>query len=101
METLDNVKDIDSTDIPDLYVPNYMSFHNENIFLGSYQGLRFKLSPNIEDMTILAEYWYGPLCYEKSQMDGQDTFPLSDEGIENMTAWIRDLAEHPKKDEAE
>ena len=29
--------------------PNYMSFNNENIFLGSYNGLRFKLSPNVED----------------------------------------------------
>lgn len=81
-------------DQPTLYVPNFMSFHNENIFLGSYQGLRFKLSPNIEDMTILAEYWYGPLCYEKSQMDGTETFPLSDEGIAEMTGRLEQLALH-------
>jgi len=82
-------------DQPDLYIPNFMSFNNDNIFLGSYHGLRFKLSPNVEEMTIFAEYWYGPLCYEKSQMDGQETFPLSDEGIEAMTAWVRDKTEHP------
>ena len=57
------------------------------------------MTPDIKEMTILAEYWYGPLCYEKSQMDGQDTFPLSGEGIANMTAWIRNLAEHPPEKE--
>ncbi len=72
----------------EIYVPNYMSFHNENIFLGSYRDLRFKLTPNIEAMEILAEYWYGPLCYESSQMDGTQSFPLSDQGIADMTAWL-------------
>lgn len=84
-------------DDPDLYIPNYMSFHNDNTFLGSFRGLRFKLSPNLEEKNILAEYWYGPLCYEKSQMDGTSTFPLTQEGIDDMTAWIRDLVEHPQK----
>lgn len=79
----------------DIYVPNYMSFHNDNIFLGSYQGLRFKLSPHVNEQEILAEYWFGPLCYEKSHMDGQKTFPLSDEGIEEMTQWLRELAQPP------
>ena len=92
MEYTQAFKEIDSGAGPDLYVPNYMSFNNENIFLGSYNGLRFKLSPNVEDTTILAEYWFGPLCYEKSQMDGQETFPLSQEGIDEMTQWLRDLA---------
>lgn len=78
-------------DNPDLYIPNYMSFHNENVFLGSFQGVRFKLSPDVEGETIRAEYWYGPLCYEKSSMDGEKTFPLSQEGIDEMTEWIRGL----------
>lgn len=76
----------------DFYIPNYMSFNNDNIFLGSYQSLRFKLSPNLEDQTILAEYWFGPLCYEKSTMDGTETFPLSEEGITDMTRMLRGLA---------
>lgn len=80
-------------DNPDLYVPNLMSFQNDNIFLGSFNGLRFKLSPNLEESTIRAEYWYGPLCYEKSQMDGEESYPLTTEGIESMTQWIRELSE--------
>lgn len=75
----------------DLYIPNYMSFHNDNTFLGSHRGLRFKLTPNVGDGEIRAEYWYGPLCYEMSQMDGESMFPLSDEGIEEMTRWLLSL----------
>ena len=76
----------------EIYVPNYMSFSNDNTFLGSYQGLRFKLAPNLTENTILAEYWYGPLCYEKSEMDGQETFPLTEEGIEAMRQRLLDLS---------
>ena len=77
----------------DIYVPNYMSFNNDNIFLGSYQGLRFKLSPDVAAQEIHAEYWYGPLCYELSEMDGDKIFPMSDAGIADMTAWLQELAE--------
>ena len=76
----------------EIYVPNYMSFHNDNTFLGSYQGLRFKLTPDVGSMEILAEYWYGLLCYESSIMDGSKTFPLSEEGIATMTEFLRDLS---------
>lgn len=76
-----------------IYVPNYMSFNNNNIFLGSYRGLRFKLTPDVEAQEIHAEYWYGPLCYELSEMDGDKVFPMSDEGIADMTVWLKALAE--------
>ena len=84
----------------EIYVPNYMSFHNDNTFLGSYRGLRFKLTPQVAKETIRAEYWYGPLCYEKSTMDGERVFPLSDEGIAQMTDWILNLAEAGKTEKA-
>lgn len=84
-------------EMPDIHVPNYMSFHNDNIFLGSYQGLRFKLSPNVGELTIRAEYWFGPLCYELSTMDGEETFPMSDEGIAHMKDWLRELAKNGKQ----
>lgn len=76
----------------EIYVPNYMSFNNDNTFLGSYEGLRFKLTPNVEAQEIHAEYWFGPLCYDLSEMDGERTFPMSDEGIADMTAWLVALA---------
>ena len=75
----------------DMYIPNFMSFHNENTFLGSWHGLRFKLTPDIGEMTIRAEYWFGPLCYEKSKMDGERMFALSDQGIEEMREFLLSL----------
>ena len=48
-----------------------------------------------EEATILAEYWFGPLCYEKSEMDGQETYSscLTQEGIDQMTQWLRELSD--------
>ena len=92
METVNNAPTIDSGEAPDLYVPNYMSFNNDNIFLGSFQGLRFKMTPDIKEMTILAEYWYGPLCYEKSQMEGSHSFPMSEEGRQALKDWLESQA---------
>ena len=54
---------------------------------------RYKLTPDVAAMEILAEYWYGPLCYENSTMDGTQTFPLSEEGIREMTRWLVELSE--------
>ena len=99
MSTPAEIRDASAPDteneMPGIYVPNYMSFNNDNIFIGSYQGLRFKLSPNVADAEIRAEYWYGPLCYEKSTMDGVQLWPLTDEGIADMTTWLEALSKEP------
>lgn len=79
----------------EIYVPNYMSFNNDNTFLGSYNGLRFKLTPvkpEDQEPYIQAEYWYGPMSYENSAMDGRETFPLTEEGIAAMRQRLLDLA---------
>ena len=38
--------------------------------------------------TIYVEFWHGLFCYEKSEMEGNATFPLTDEGREDMLAWL-------------
>ena len=77
----------------EIYVPNLMSFENDNTFLGSYQKVRFKLTPNLAEKQIRAEYWFGPNCYELSPMDGENVFPLTAEGIADMTAFLSGLGE--------
>ena len=78
----------------ELFVPNIMSFQNDNTFLGSYQGLRFRLVPDIkaDPQTIHAECWNGPLCYELSTMDESAVFSLSEDGIAELTKWLLDRA---------
>ena len=77
----------------EIYVPNCASFQNDNTFLGSYHGLRFKLTPNVEEGTILGELWHGVKCYELSRMELTETFPITPEGIEAVTAWLLEHVE--------
>ena len=43
---------------------------------------------DFENSTIVAEYWHGPFCYEKSEMEGREVFPMSDEGRAAMKTWL-------------
>ena len=83
----------------ELYIPNLHSFAMNNIFTGSCGGFRFKIKPEIvkvpgskevdfSQSSIVAEYWHGPFCYEKSQMEGREVFPMSEEGRNAMKQWL-------------
>jgi hypothetical protein len=59
---------------------------------------RFRAVPNVvmatakevdfEQSTIHCEFWHGLYCYEKSEMEGAETFPLTEEGREAMKKWL-------------
>ena len=82
----------------EIFLPTLHTFAMNNVFTGSCGNLRFRIAPNVEmrtpkevDMeksTIYAQYWHGPLCYEKSQMEGENTFPMSEEGRLALKAWL-------------
>ena len=86
-----------------LFLPVLHSFENNNVFTGSYGMLRFKVTPQItmktpkevdmEQSSMRCEFWHGLFCYEKSEMDGQETYPLTQEGIDEMTQWLRELSD--------
>ena len=77
----------------------------KNVFLSynnsCYGNLRFRVKPNVVMATpkevdfaqssMDVEFWHGLFCYEKSEMEGKETFPLTEEGREAM---IRYLKEH-------
>ena len=44
----------------------------------------------MEQSAMKAEVWHGPLCYEKSDIEADQVFPLSMEGGRRCTAglWI-------------
>ncbi len=83
---------------PDIFIPTLHTFAMNNIFTGSCKELRFRIKPNVvmlnpkevdmENSSIFVEYWHGPFCYEKSQMEGENTFPMSEEGRLAMKAWL-------------
>lgn len=82
----------------ELFIPTLHTFAMNNIFTGSYGLLRFRIAPKVvmrtpkevdfEQSAIFAEYWHGQLCYEKSQMEGEATFPMTEQGRVDLIAWL-------------
>ena len=82
----------------DIYIPTLHAFVMGNIFTGSWKELRFRIAPAIvkfetkeidfANSAIKVEYWHGPFCYEKSTMEEEASFPLTEEGRLAMKAWL-------------
>lgn len=82
----------------ELYLPTLHTFAMKNIFTGSVGLFRFRVNPNVvmatakevdfEQSSLLVEYWHGLYCYEKSEMEGNATFPMTEEGRSQMYTWL-------------
>ncbi len=82
----------------EIFLPTLHTFAMNNIFTGSCSLFRFRAVPNVvmatpkevnfEQSSIHAEYWHGLYCYEKSQVEGEKTFPMSEEGRQEMLRWL-------------
>ena len=82
----------------ELYIPTLHTFAMNNSFTGSCGPFRFRIVPNVVMATpkevdfgassITAEYWHGPFCYEKSTIENNETFPMSEEGRQKMKCWL-------------
>ena len=83
----------------ELFIPTLHTFAMKNTFTGSFGMFRFRAKPNVimatpkevdfTQSTIEVEFWHGLYCYEKSEMEGKGTFPMTDEGREEMIAWLK------------
>ena len=86
----------------DLFVPTLHTFENNNIFTGSWGNLRYKVTPaivmatpkevDLEQSSMKVEYWHGPFCYEKSEIEEDRVFPMSPEGRQEMIDWLKSHA---------
>ena len=84
----------------EVFLPVLHWFDAKNSFSGSCGDFRFMAKPNVvmatakevdfEASSIHVEYWHGPYCYEKSEMEGEATFPMSEEGRLAMKAWLEE-----------
>ena len=84
--------------MPEIFLPTLHTFAMNNAFTGSCGLFRFRAVPNVvmatpkevdfEQSSIHAEYWHGLYCYEKSQMEGEETFPMSEDGRKQLLAWL-------------
>lgn len=81
-----------------VYLPVLHHFENGNVFTGSCGELRYKITPNVVmanakeidagASSVRAEYWHGVLSYELSAIEGERTFPMSEEGRGGMQSWL-------------
>ena len=86
----------------ELFLPTLHTFAMNNVFTGSYGLLRFRIKPNVvmatakevdfDQSNMFVEYWHGLYCYEKSTMEGEETFPMTQEGRQAMLDWLMEKA---------
>lgn len=82
----------------ELFLPTLHTFAMKNIFTGSAGLFRFRVMPNVvmatpkevdfQQSSLFAEYWHGLYCYEKSEMEGSATFPMTEQGRAEMYKWL-------------
>jgi len=82
----------------EIFIPTLHTFAMNNIFTGSCGLFRFRAAPEVvmlnakevdfEKSTIHAEYWHGLFCYEKSTIEGEESFPMTEAGRSAMQQWL-------------
>lgn len=82
----------------EVFVPTLHTFAMDNTFTGSCGMLRYLIKPTVvmrtpkevdmEASSITAQYWHGIYCYEKSEVEDTKTFPMSEEGRQEMRSWL-------------
>lgn len=82
----------------ELYIPTLHTFAMKNEFTGSCGLFRFRIKPEVvmatpkevdfEQSSIVAEYWHGLFCYEKSTVEGKETFPMTEDGRQALLQWL-------------
>lgn len=81
-----------------IFLPTLHTFAMKNPFTGSCGLFRYRVIPKVvmatpkevdfDQSTMEAEYWHGLYCYEKSEVEGKEVFPLTDEGRQSMMEWL-------------
>lgn len=82
----------------ELYLPTLRAFENDNCFTGSRGLLRYKLTPSVvkrtprevddEASSIRGEIWHGEFCFEKSKVEAERVFSMSEEGLYELREWL-------------
>ncbi len=79
--------------MPQIYIPTLLFWENGNAWYGSDGAARFYVRPAApeEGAPLLeAELWRGPLEKERSEMLAAENFPLSEDGLSALTAWLEE-----------
>lgn len=72
----------------ELFLPVLAQFEEDNLWTASVDRFRYKVVPDVENRALNCEGWEGPWAYEFSQVERRETFPLSEEGLEQLRSWV-------------
>ncbi len=72
--------------MPDIFIPTLRSFTNMNSFSGSSGMLRFYLIPEGEQITV--KTWHGQFCIEKSVVEEETSFPMTEDGLRQIKEYL-------------
>jgi len=75
----------------EIFLPTLSSMEYGNLWTGSRKNTRWRIVPAEGVMAV--EVWPGPLCYECSTVTHTAQFPISEEGIEQLRAWLFERSE--------
>lgn len=73
-----------------LHLPTLSHWEYGNPWSGERGQARFQITPSEGQMT--AEVWRGPMARAFVEPELMQTFPVSEEGIESMRAWLLECA---------
>jgi len=91
------------------FIPVLSHFLNKNPWSGSAGRLRYRILPTVNETedggTLSVVVWEGPWTYELSAMEDEQTFPLSEEGLAALPAyleqWRQTMEQRPRRTMAE
>ena len=68
----------------EIYLPTLHWFAKPVVVMATAKEVDFEAS------SIKCEFWHGLYCYEKSEMEGENTFPMTEEGRAQMKKWLEE-----------
>lgn len=75
----------------EIFLPTLSSMEYGNVWTGSRKNARWRIVPADGQMAV--QVWPGPLCYECSTVTHTASFPIREDGIEQLRAWLFERSE--------
>ena len=73
----------------ELFLPVLSHFENGNFWTASGGALRCRVEPDTgENPRLTAQVWEGPWSLRDSRVEETQEFPLTEEGLEALRAWL-------------
>lgn len=70
------------------YVPALNYFTSGNVISGSLGDFNYKISPDAEYDRLEVVVWRGKMNLAHSEVQAQEHFPLSEEGLQQLDRWL-------------